>query len=102
MNAKQEVKSYLEIEPKFRNRRSKDYGLVNLLAHKYRTLGQAIASGLITKEVVVALVQDYATYDRAWRQLLEQNPELRGTDYGQKEELEKQKQIELGYNINHD
>ena len=102
MNAKQEVKSYLEIEPKFRNRRSKDYGLVNLLARKYPALGMTIASGVIGREEFVAFVQDYATYDRAWRQLLEQNPELRGTDYGQKEELEKQKQIELGYNINHD
>ena len=91
---------YLEAEPKFRERRNKDRGMVNLLAKRYSALGNALKDGIIGKETVIAIIQDYASMDRAWRQALEKNPRLRGADYDQKEELENKKMEELGYNVN--
>lgn len=96
---KDTVKEYLEVEPKFRERKNKDRGIVNLLMKRYSALKNAIDSGLIGKETLTAIVQDYASMDRAWRQILEQNQELRGKDYADKKRLEDQKLLELGYNI---
>lgn len=39
----------------------------------------------------------FASLDRSWRQVLQQNVLLRGSDYGEGEELEKRKIKELGY-----
>jgi hypothetical protein len=96
---KDTVMEYLVAEPKFRERRNKDRGMVNLLMKKYHKLKEVIDMGLIDKETVINMIQDYASMDRAWRQALEKNPRLRGTDYDQKEELENKKMEELGYNI---
>lgn len=43
-----------------------------------------------------------SSLDRAWRKMLQENPELRGTDYDDKEMLEQDKQLELGYMPGHD
>ncbi len=45
------------------------------------------------------IVGEILSLDRKWRKILEENPELRGQDYGEKEILEVEKQRELGYNI---
>lgn len=39
--------------------------------------------------------------DRAWRKALQENPELRGSDYSDKEVLEQSKELELGYAPNY-
>jgi serine/threonine-protein kinase RIO1 len=96
---KDTVMDYLESEPRFRERKNKDRGMVNLLAKKYHKLKEVVEMGLIDKETVIAIIQDYASMDRAWRQALEKNPRLRGTDYDQKEELENKKLEELGYRV---
>lgn len=100
MTHQKQILDYLESQPKFRERRNKDKGIVNLLAKRYPTFGRAISSGEITKKVAVAILQDYTTYDRSWRQMLEKHPHLRGSDYPQKATLEKKKQGELGYTVN--
>jgi len=97
MKLKQQIIEYLETEPKFRERSCKDRGIVNLLMRRYAGLRAAIEQGFISKEVLIAAVQDYASMDRAWRQALEQNEHLRGSDYGEKDELERKKMEELGY-----
>lgn len=84
---KDKVIEYLENEPRFRERRNKDRGIVNLLMRKYYDLNKAIETSLISKDVIVAIVQDYASMDRQWRKTLEERSELRGTDYDQKDEL---------------
>ena len=102
MSLKDLVKSYLEEQSLFRERKNKDRGIVNLLINRYG-LHHAIDRGEITKDRIVALVQDYASMDRAWRKTLEENLELRGSDYGEtdgtKDGLEQKKMIELGYAI---
>ena len=98
MSLKHLVEDYLREEPLFRLRKNKDRGIVNLLINRYG-LQYAIDRGEITKDRIVALVQDYASMDRVWRQLLEKNPTLRGKDYDEKDELEANKLVELGYNV---
>lgn len=89
------VYDYLVEQPKFRERKSKDRGIVNLLCERYPSLKD------VPKEHIIAAVQDYASMDRAWRQILsrETNAHLRGKDYDDKEALELEKQRELGYHV---
>lgn len=101
MSLKNIVIEYLESEPQFRERSKKDRGIVNLLINKYG-LQPAIARGEITKDRIIAMVQDYASMDRAWRKSLEDNPKWRGKDYDEKDELEAKKMSELGYNTPRD
>lgn len=97
MSLKILVEDYLDEQPLFRERKNKDRGIVNLLINRYG-LQPAIARGEITKDRIVAMVQDYASMDRAWRKALAENPKWRGKDYDEKDELEAQKMSELGYN----
>lgn len=97
MNMTERVLRYLKKEPKFRERRNKDRGLVNLLMDMHPALRQAIETGGLKKETVIDIVQEYATMDRQWRDHLKHNPDLRGSDYEEKAELEQKKQVELGY-----
>lgn len=98
MSMRHLVEDYLEDQPLFRERKNKDRGIVNLLIDRYG-LHHAIQRGEITKDRIVALVQDYATMDRAWRKVLEEKPTLRGSDYEEKDRLEYKKMKELGYNV---
>lgn len=93
MSIKQTVEDYLHNEPRFRERKNKNTGIVNLLRRRYRQLEE------IDKSVLVAAIEDAASMDRSWRQALERHEELRGTDYEEKDDLVKAKQAELGYGI---
>ncbi len=44
-------------------------------------------------------IVEAGSLDRAWRQVLQRDPKLRGNDYNEKDTLAKEKQIELGYQI---
>lgn len=92
------VEDYLKEQPLFRERRNKDRGIANLLINRYG-LHHAIQSGLLTKDRIIAIVQDYASMDRMWRKLLERYPEFRGKDYDDKDNLEVSKMVELGYRV---
>lgn len=96
---KDKVVAYLELEPLFRERKNKDRGIVNILMGKYQSLFRLIERGDLTKEEVVAIVQDYGSMDRSWRKALEEREDLRGKDYDEKDELERRKMAELGYNV---
>lgn len=87
------MKSYLERMPKARERSKKNLFLANLLLKKY---GSELQIGL-TPEILERMIVSAATYDRAWRQVLEHEDKLRGTDYESKEALEQEVQIGLGY-----
>lgn len=100
MTHKTEVENYLREEPKFRERRNKDRGIVNLLIKRMWQLGEGSANTHY-KEHLIAFAQEYASMDRVWRQALERNPELRGSDYGERVALVQKKQQELGYNVSH-
>lgn len=93
MTAQHDIKAYLEREPRARERANKDRAIINVLMREYPALET------IPKPILIEFVQQYATYDRAWRQTLEKNPHLRGTDYQDKAQLETEKQRELGYPV---
>lgn len=85
------VHRYLTSEPRFRERRAKDRGIVNLLMEKYPKLQE------IDKQLLIDAVQDYNSMDRYWRLLTSEHVELRGEDYGDKKVYEQKKEMELGY-----
>lgn len=82
--------TYLKTEPRARERANKNRAIGNLLLEKYHT-------GQFSKEVMSNLVGEVLSLDRKWRKILEENPDLRGTDYKDKDRLEQEKQLELGY-----
>lgn len=90
---KDQLIEYLESEPKARERRNKDRAIVNILIKKYPMLGESVP-----KEVLIGFVKEHNSMDRYWRKILEERTDLRGDDYGDKDGLEIEKQIELGYN----
>lgn len=85
------VKAYLLREPRFRQREHKDRGIAQLLMQKWPDLRQ------IERETLAKVLHDFNSMDRYWRQLLDENSELRGTDYEDKAKLEEEKKEELGY-----
>ncbi len=97
MTIKESIEEYLKSEPRFRERKNKDRGVVNLLGRRYGALGLMLKRNEISVDTMVAIIQDAYSMDRAWRQALEHNPNLRGTDYDDKVQLEQAKQLELGY-----
>lgn len=94
MTIKDLIEDFLEKTPKFRERKWKDAGIVHLLIQKHY-------GGSFPKDRhdLIRLVKDYASADRAWRQALEHNKDLRGSDYDDKKLLVTKKQQELGYHV---
>lgn len=90
-----DLKNYLKKQPLARERKNKDRAIVNLLLEKYPRLA------LIDKLILIDFVKDHNSYDRAWRKVTEENEELRGKDYNEKQKLEEKKMIELGYMPNY-
>ena len=102
MKIKGVVEEYLKRQPLFRERKNKDMGIVNLLMNRHFKLAEAVRLEYLTKGQLKEIVQEYASMDRAWRQALEHDPSLRGSDYGDKDRLEQEKELELGYVPGHD
>lgn len=87
----QEVQEFLQKYPRARERRYKDEALVFMLRGRYPYLE--------TMTERISFAQDYASFDRAWRKVLQDHEGLRGKDYADKAVLEQEKQIDLGYEI---
>lgn len=88
---KEEIIDYLKREIRFRERKNKDRGIVNLLIQRYPSLET------IPKDILVDVVRDFNSMDRLWRLALREDESLRGADYEQKEELSQKEQLYLGY-----
>jgi hypothetical protein len=89
MKLSEKLHKYLEVQPLARERKSKNRAIGNLLIETYDLA--------LSKESMEIVVKDILSLDRSWRKILEENPELRGKDYGEKDELEHRKLKELGY-----
>lgn len=90
---KEEVLTYLKQEPRFRQRSAKWRGIADLLIKKYNLD--------IDRRKLADVIADGSTADRSWRMALKENKDLRGTDYNDKDILEEQAQINLGYTPNY-
>jgi len=88
------VLKYLEREPNFRQRKNKNKGIAILLNDIHPVINTPIK---IPFETMVDIVKDCATIDRAWRKILEDRKDLRGSDYEDKKVLEQEKMLDLGY-----
>lgn len=93
---KGKVYNYLVKEPRFRERKNKNRGIANLILDHWAPLTRLL---MVKNDRLADIVGQVGSYDRAWRQCLEHHPELRGSDYGDKDVLEQEKQLELGYNV---
>lgn len=99
MTGKEIITKKLEDEVLFRERKNKDKGIANIVAAHHWGIMQALKDGYLTIESLANALQEYASLDRCWRKILEERQELRGSDYDDKDELERRKLEELGYNV---
>jgi hypothetical protein len=90
----QETLNYLKSEPRFRERKSKWRGIADLIKIKYNLD--------IDRRLLADILADGSSADRAWRDILKNNEDLRGSDYlTDKDRLEQEKMLQLGYDPNH-
>lgn len=85
------IKVYLTEVPVYRERKNKN-GFIAMLIQKEHNAWRGISTDELERIVV-----EVSTIDRIWRQVLQENPELRGSDYKDKNVLEQEKILELGY-----
>lgn len=88
------MKELLEEKPEARERNNKNRAIGHLLRQRYDALKE------LPKETMLEIIQDTLLYDRAWRYILQKHPSLRGSDYGEKVELEQRFISNLPYNDN--
>jgi hypothetical protein len=92
MTIYEEVKKHLEETPSARERSQKNHFVAWLLYKKW-----SLSVREMTIPVLEQIIVESSSYDRAWRQVLQLEPHLRGTDYESKTDLEMEKRKELGY-----
>ncbi len=93
MNNQELIKQRLEEHPWFRERKSKNFGISKILIRRFNLEDK------INPKILEDIIVEASSLDRTYRKTLEENPHLRGSDYGQGEILSQKKQIELGYEI---
>lgn len=89
------VKSYLEIEPRARERKNLTRAMVNLLLNKYPELKD------INKDKLIDFCRDYDSYIREWREVTRLEINLRGKDYDDGKILSQKYQLKRGYEPNY-
>lgn len=96
MNMKEKLKTFLENHPEARERRFREKWLVDfILEHKKYPFP-------LTKKNLADFVHNFASADRYWRMILEENHELRGIDYKDGEKLSDEWQIKNEFQPMHD
>lgn len=90
-NYQELIEKALEKFPWFRERKDKNLGIAKLIVMKFHPW---LAGH---EEKLADLVVLAGSLDRAWRKALQDNPNLRGKDYDDKEVLEQEAQLNLGY-----
>lgn len=96
-----ELIDYLKSEPRARERKNKNRAIGNVILEKYSSQFPLYGDTKEDKAKMADIVGEILSLDRKWRKILEENPDLRGTDYKDKEILEQNKMLELGFNPNH-
>ena len=84
-----EIQSYLEANPYARERRNKDHAIAFMLQDKH------FADGMVNIVRLTDFAKDFTSYDRIWRLVLEENPKLRGKDYGTKDIVEQRFEVDV-------
>ena len=89
--SRKQVIDYLYAAPEFRERKNKNRGIANLLVVKYPFLTQ------LKEQTILDICTDFATMNRWWSRILQQQKELRGNDYHEKVKLQTQAKQKYGY-----
>lgn len=87
----QSLFNLLEKEPRARERKYKARAISRVLQARHESLRA------VSVETIDEVVGDTLSLDREWRKILLENPHLRGTDYDDKNKLENEAKIRLGY-----
>ena len=97
MTIYEEVVSYLENNPKFRERKYRGTLLCNL-ALRATGLGNKYSRGeKLTVQEMCDFAVKFDSYRHAWGDVTREVPSLRGSDYEDGERLAQEKQTQLGY-----
>lgn len=94
-----ELIDYLKQEPRARERKNKNRAIGNVILEKYSSQFPLYSDTKEDKAKMADIVGEILSLDRKWRKILEENPDLRGSDYKEKDKLEEDYQKSLGYNI---
>jgi hypothetical protein len=70
----------IKTQPRARERKNKPRAIAYILKQKHPSLKD------VTPETLATIVKEVSTLGRQWRHLLEFNPHLRGSDYGNKKQ----------------
>lgn len=90
------VEEKLEKFPEFRERKNRAKYL-SILALRDLNLEAKQKIEMLTLEELADFAMKYGSYERSWRDCLLNNPSLRGKDYENKEVLEQEKLLSMGY-----
>lgn len=92
----EELKHKLKSFPIWRERRERKRLIADHILKQYGLYGKPINPDMLEE-----LATEFDSYDRTWRKVLQDCPELRGTDYNDGKKVEQLKQMELGYEPNY-
>ena len=84
------MKDFLTRTPQARERRQK----VRAIAFLLQKLRPAIRG--LSKDLMIEIVDDTIAFERYWRKVLVDYPELQGKDYNTKKAVEQKKMLEMG------
>lgn len=94
LTGKKEMLALLKKEPRARERKNKQRAVARILLDRHPTLSDGCCSMYLAK-----ILQEAQSLDRSWRKIMEERPDLRGSDYGHKTELVEEAKRELGYRV---
>ena len=89
----EEIKQKLIKHPEYRERRKKAEFLAKWLRSKY----PSILGSIERVSTIESMVDEVISAERYWREVLQDNPDLRGSDYQTRDKVTQDYQIGLGY-----
>jgi hypothetical protein len=91
------VREYLETEPRARERKNRARVVWNLLEKLEKVLNRNQTIESMSKDFFINHFSKIQSLNRSVNRIQQLYPELRGTDYEDKEVLEQEAQLEQGY-----
>jgi hypothetical protein len=88
MTIAQEITNKLDTHPSFIDRRFREKYLLEMV------LAKNVSGMFITADQLPNIIKDYTSYERIWRDILQDNEELRGADWNDGKALSQKYQIE--------
>jgi hypothetical protein len=97
MTLQEEVMSYLQNNPKYRERKYRGHLLCNLALRACNLGNKWSKKEQLSVQELCDFAVKFDSYRHAWGDVTRTCPELRGSDYDEGERLAQEKMMELGY-----